>query len=112
MQHSRIGLPLALAVFGACCSEALAEDFKTVCERLVQGVPDAGRVTEATFVPTGPVALPPPGQPGATAPAPDHCLIRGKINGTSGVIRALATSMSGAVGALLDLWCPLPAGVV
>jgi hypothetical protein len=85
MQRFRIGLPLALAVFGACCSEALAEDFKTACERLVQGVPNVGRVIEATFVPTGPVALPPPAPPGATAPAPDHCLIRGKIDERIGV---------------------------
>ena len=82
---SRTGLPLALVVFSTCCSEALAADFKTVCERLVEGVPDAGRVTEATFVPTGPVALSPPGPSGATAPAPGHCLIRGRIDERIGV---------------------------
>jgi pimeloyl-ACP methyl ester carboxylesterase len=85
MRHSRICLPWALAVFGAFCSAAAAEDFKTVCERLVQAVPDAGRVTEATFVPAGPVVVSPPGPPGATAPAPDHCLVRGKINERTGI---------------------------
>ena len=85
MQRSRMGLPLALAVFGACCTEAAAQDFKTGCERLVQGVPAAGRVTEATFVPAGPVALPPPAPPGAAAPAPDHCLVRGKLDERTGI---------------------------
>ena len=85
MRHYRIGLPLALVMTAACGSTALAEDFKSVCEQLVRGLPEAGRVTEATFVPAGPVALPAPGPSGAAAPAPDHCLVRGKINERTGI---------------------------
>ena len=57
---------------------------KTLCERLVQAAPDTGRVIEATFVPAGPVPVA-SGPPGATAPAPDHCLVRGKIDERIGV---------------------------
>ena len=85
MRHYRIGLPLALVVTAACGSTALAEDFKSVCEQLVRGLPEAGRVTEATSLPAGPVALPAPGPSGAAAPAPDHRLVRGKINERTGI---------------------------
>jgi feruloyl esterase len=77
-------------VFALASSPSLAQTdssaFKAACERLVVQTPaGAGRLTEAAFVPAGPVALPPPGPPGASAPAPDHCLIRGKINERTGI---------------------------
>ena len=42
-------------------------------------------ITEARFVPAGPVALYPPAPPGVTTPAPDHCLVRGKLNERTGI---------------------------
>ena len=84
------GSALICGVFALASSPALAQAdsaaFKAACERLATQTPaGAGRLTETTFVPAGPVALPPPGPPGASAPAPDHCLIRGKINERTGI---------------------------
>jgi feruloyl esterase len=75
-------LATALAILAA---DARADEFKSICEGLYQGVADAGRVTEAKFIPAGPVPLGPFGPPGAAAPAPDHCLVRGKIDERVGV---------------------------
>ena len=82
----RRGAAAALSVLIAgVASPASAEDFKAVCEGLAQGLPSAGRITEATFVPAGPLALLPPAPKGATTPTPDHCLVRGKINERTGI---------------------------
>ena len=85
MAQSCIGVTIALGLVGATVSPLSAQDFKTTCEGVAQGVPAAGRITEARFVPAGPVALLPPAPPGATTPAPDHCLVRGKLNERTGI---------------------------
>jgi hypothetical protein len=82
MQRSKVGVTLAFFAWGLWCPAASADDFQTSCEKLSTGVKGSGRITEATFVPAGPVALPPPAP---TAPAPAHCLIRGKINERTGI---------------------------
>jgi pimeloyl-ACP methyl ester carboxylesterase len=84
---TRVGvrMPVALAVTIAAVSPLSAGDFKAVCEGLAQGVPVAGRILEATFVPAGPLALLPPAPKGATTSVPDHCLVRGKINERTGI---------------------------
>jgi pimeloyl-ACP methyl ester carboxylesterase len=74
---------MALALIGgACIGEAQAEDFAARCAALGAGVDGAGRIVEAQFAPAGDVPLPPPS---TGAPAPDHCLVRGKINERTGV---------------------------
>jgi len=85
MPRFQIGAPLGLAVMVAASSPIHAQDFKAACEAVSAGVSAAGHVTEATFVPAGPVALLPPAPAGATTPAPDHCLIRGKLNERTGI---------------------------
>ena len=85
MRHTQIGYALALALFGVCSPDAKADDFRSGCERLAQGVAVAGRITDASFVPAGAVPLAMFGPPGAAAPAPDHCLVRGKIAERIGV---------------------------
>jgi hypothetical protein len=85
MARSCIGVTIALGLVVATLSPLSARDFKTTCEGVAQGVPAAGHITEARFVPAGPVALLPPAPPGATTPAPDHCLVRGKLNERTGV---------------------------
>jgi pimeloyl-ACP methyl ester carboxylesterase len=72
---------LAITSAGA----ARAQDFKATCAALGQGFPGSGRVVTAEFAASGPVQLAPPAPPGATGPAPDHCLVRGKINERTGV---------------------------
>ncbi len=49
------------------------------------GLPGSGRIVTAEFVAAGGVQLAPPAPAGATAPAPDHCLVRGKINERTGI---------------------------
>jgi feruloyl esterase len=84
------GCVLVCGAFALASSPAFAQTdsaaFKAACEGLAKQTPaGAGRLTEAVFVPAGPVALPPPAPPGASAPSPDHCLIRGKINERTGI---------------------------
>ena len=64
---------------------AAAQNFMTHCAALAQGLAGAGRITEAQFVASSPVQLAPPAPPGVTAPSPDHCLVRGKINERTGI---------------------------
>lgn len=73
------------AISSAASNAVSAQDFKAKCEALTQAIPAAGRVTEAIFTAAGPVQLAPPAPPGATVPAPDHCLVRGKINERTGI---------------------------
>jgi pimeloyl-ACP methyl ester carboxylesterase len=74
---------IGLACFAA--TPASAQDFKSRCAALTQSLPNTGRVTEATYVAAGLVQLAAPAPPGANAPTPDHCLVRGKINERTGV---------------------------
>ena len=64
---------------------AAAQDFSANCAAAAKGVAGAGRVTEAQLVAAGPVQLAAPAPPGVTSPAPDHCLIRGRINERTGI---------------------------
>ena len=79
------GVPFGLGLVVAVVSPLFAQDFKATCEGLAAGMSAAGRITETKFVPAGPVVLLPPTPAGATTPAPDHCLIRGKINERTGI---------------------------
>ena len=84
------GWALVCGVVALTSSPALAQTdgtaFKAACEALAAQTPaGAGRLTEAAYVPAGPVGMPPPAPPGTTAPSPDHCLIRGKINERTGI---------------------------
>ena len=81
-RHGRAALTAALMVLGG---DARAEDFKSSCEALTQGVAEAGRVTEAKFLPAATVPLAPFGPPGVSVPTPDHCLVRGKLNERTGI---------------------------
>jgi feruloyl esterase len=63
---------------------ASAQDFKASCAALAQGFAGSGRIVTAEFVAAGGVQLAPPAPRGATGPAPDHCLVRGKINERTG----------------------------
>jgi hypothetical protein len=85
MARSWVGIPITFGLVMAAVPPLSAQDFKTTCEGLAQGVPATGRVTAANFVPAGPIALLPPAPPGAMTSAPDHCLIRGKINERTGI---------------------------
>jgi len=85
MQHWPRRIALASVVAAWAGAGARAEDFKPLCEGLSQGVAQTGRVAQAQFVSAGPVPLAPFGPPGAAAPAPDHCLVRGKIDERVGV---------------------------
>ena len=82
---ARAAMLVVVTALGFCSSEAAATDFKAECERLTQGVSFAGRITEATFVSAGAVALPPYGPPGSSTPTPDHCVVRGQIDERTGV---------------------------
>lgn len=62
-----------------------ADDFKANCVALGQGFAGSGRVVTAEFVAAGGVQLAPPAPVGATGPAPDHCLVRGRINERTGI---------------------------
>src|SRR3954449_2761433 len=66
-------------------ASAHAEDFSASCAALAQGFAGSGRIVTAEFVAAGGVQLAPPAPAGVTGPAPDHCLIRGKINERTGV---------------------------
>jgi pimeloyl-ACP methyl ester carboxylesterase len=66
-------------------SFALAQDFKMACAALSQGFAGSGRIVTSEFVAAGGVQLAPPAPVGATGPAPDHCLVRGKINERTGI---------------------------
>src|SRR4029077_12957835 len=84
------GCVLVCGAFALASSPAFAQTdsaaFKAACESLAKQTPaGAGRLTEAVFVPAGPVALPPPAPPGASATSPDSLLIRGKINERTGI---------------------------
>ena len=81
MRRTLGGLTLSATLLAASAAQA---DFKSDCESLAQSPPDAGRVTESTFVPAGSLPLGPFGPPGASASFPDHCLVRGKINERTG----------------------------
>jgi pimeloyl-ACP methyl ester carboxylesterase len=84
MQRS-IAKSLVIASLLVAPTVAAAQDFKARCEALAQSSGPTGRVTEAVFAAAGPVQLAPPAPPGATAPAPEHCLVRGKINERTGI---------------------------
>lgn len=73
-----------LALF-ALTGTAVAADFKDACAALAQGFSAGGRIVTAEFAPAGAVPLAPPAPPGATGPAPDHCLVRGRINERTGI---------------------------
>jgi pimeloyl-ACP methyl ester carboxylesterase len=75
----------AAACLLACASSAAGNDFKTQCEGLARGFEGGGRIVLAEFVAAAPVQLAPPAPPGASGPAPDHCLVRGKINERTGI---------------------------
>ena len=85
MARSYKAVSFGLALVFAFISPLSAQDFKTACEGLAGGVSAAGRVTEVKFVPAGPVDLLPPAPSGSTTSAPDHCLVRGKINERTGI---------------------------
>jgi pimeloyl-ACP methyl ester carboxylesterase len=85
MARSYEAASFGLALVFAVIPPLFAQDFKTACEGLAEGVSAAGRITEVKFVPSGPLALLPPAPPGAATTAPDHCLVRGKINERTGI---------------------------
>jgi pimeloyl-ACP methyl ester carboxylesterase len=62
-----------------------AQDFKAACVSLAQGFQGSGRVVTAEFLAAAGVQLAPPALPGETGPAPDHCLVRGKIDERTGI---------------------------
>jgi feruloyl esterase len=66
-------------------ASAVAQDFRASCAALSQGFPGSGRVVTADFVPAGGVQLAPPAPQGAAGPAPEHCLVCGKINERTGI---------------------------
>ncbi|MDU1672390.1 MAG: tannase/feruloyl esterase family alpha/beta hydrolase, partial [Bradyrhizobium sp.] len=75
----------AVALGSSAVASAHADDFKASCAALGQGFSGSGRVVTAEFVAAGGVQLAPPAPAGVTSPAPDHCLIRGKINERTGI---------------------------
>jgi len=75
-------LLVALVAFAGSAS---ASDFKADCAALAQGFAASGHVVTAEFAPAGPVQLAPPAPPGVTGPAPDSCLVRGRINERKGI---------------------------
>ena len=74
----------AILLLALSAGGVTAQEFQARCAAAM-GVAGAGRVTEALFVPAGPVQLAPPAPPGVTGPAPDHCLIRGRIDERTGI---------------------------
>ncbi len=76
---------LAAIVSAAFGQQAAAQEFKASCAALAQGFAGSGRVVIAEFVAAGGVQLAPPAPAGATAPAPDHCLVRARINERTGI---------------------------
>ena len=79
LRAGAFGLALASAHIAA------ADEFADKCAALSSGAAGAGRVTTAQFVAAAPVPLGPPAPPSVTTPAPDHCLVRGKINERTGL---------------------------
>src|SRR4051794_35709511 len=76
---------LAALLLTTSMASAHAEDFRASCAALAQGFAGSGRIVTAEFVAAGGVQLAPPAPAGVTGPAPDHCLIRGKINERTGI---------------------------
>jgi pimeloyl-ACP methyl ester carboxylesterase len=83
-QNLRACILAAIAVVAAHTPSS-AQDFKVQCVTLGQGFDGSGRIVTAEFVAAGGVQLAPPAPVGAMAPAPDHCLVRGKINERTGM---------------------------
>ncbi|MGJ5045391.1 MULTISPECIES: tannase/feruloyl esterase family alpha/beta hydrolase [unclassified Bradyrhizobium] len=81
----RVTALTAVLLTTSAMASAQAEDFKASCATLAHGFSGSGRIVTAEFVAAGGVQLAPPAPAGATAPAPDHCLIRGKINERTGI---------------------------
>ncbi|MGY3451417.1 tannase/feruloyl esterase family alpha/beta hydrolase [Bradyrhizobium sp. USDA 4353] len=81
----RMSALAALLLTTSAMTTAQAEDFKANCAALAQGFSGSGRVVTAEFVAAGGVQLASPAPAGVTSPAPDHCLIRGKINERTGI---------------------------
>ncbi|MGC2774113.1 MAG: hypothetical protein WA418_00590 [Bradyrhizobium sp.] len=81
----RITTLAVLALTSSAVASVHAEDFKASCAALAQGFSGSGGIVTAEFAAAGGVQLAPPAPVGVTGPAPDHCLIRGRINERTGI---------------------------
>ncbi len=89
MRHRRpasFPLVLVFAIAGSAAHAQASGAFEQACNGLAgRQIDGAGRIVQAAFAPAGPVDLLPPAPAGAKAPAPAHCLVRGKINERTGI---------------------------